>query len=122
MIANIYIATVNDVLAGFCSVMHFPHPNSKNIKKIHRLVVLPDCQGVGVGKVLINEVASMYVESGNRVRVVTSNPMLITALKSSKQWLLKHHGRMSAHNDPSKKGLKEYSSNSRITTSWEFKK
>jgi len=35
---------VNDEIAGFISVLHFPHPKVKNMKKVHRLVVLPDYQ------------------------------------------------------------------------------
>ena len=39
-----------NVLIGFCSVIHFPHPKNKMIKHIHRLVIHPDYQGIGLGK------------------------------------------------------------------------
>jgi GNAT superfamily N-acetyltransferase len=48
--ANVFIATVNDEIAGFISVLHFPHRvKLKYIKKVHRLVILPDYQGAGIG-------------------------------------------------------------------------
>jgi len=34
--ANVYIALVNNEIAGFISVLHFPHPKVKNMKKVHR--------------------------------------------------------------------------------------
>ncbi|HEY2510278.1 MAG TPA: GNAT family N-acetyltransferase, partial [Polyangiaceae bacterium] len=34
---------------AFNSIRTLPHPVAKNIKLAHRLVVLPDYQGLGVG-------------------------------------------------------------------------
>jgi len=47
--AHVYLATINNEIAGFLSVLHLPHPKVKNIKKVHRLVILPDYQGAGFG-------------------------------------------------------------------------
>ena len=55
--AKVYIATINDSIAGFLSVLHFPHPKAKNIKKIHRLVILPDFQGAGFGLLFLNYIS-----------------------------------------------------------------
>ena len=38
--------TVNDVIAGFCSALYFPHPKVKTIWREHRLVVLPLIAGL----------------------------------------------------------------------------
>ena len=54
--AHTYIATINNEIAGFISILHQPHPKAITIKKVHRLVILPDYQGAGFGIKFLNEV------------------------------------------------------------------
>ncbi len=116
--ANVFIATVNNQIAGFLSVLHFPHPKAKNIKKVHRLVVLPDYQGAGIGIRLLNEVGKIYKSKKDRFLIVTSAPSIIHALKKSKKWLCLRIGRVSEV----KNGiLKNTTSKARITASFELK-
>jgi len=123
--ANVFIAMINDEIAGFLSVLHFPHPKAKNIKKVHRLVILPDYQGAGFGIKFLNEVGKIYKTQKQRYTIVTSAPSLINALKKSKQWICKSIGRKKAHKgDAMQKsritGMKTGSEN-RITASFELK-
>jgi ABC-type molybdenum transport system ATPase subunit/photorepair protein PhrA/predicted acetyltransferase len=120
--ANVFIATVNDEVAGFLSVLHLPHPKAKNIKKVHRLVILPDYQGAGIGIKFLNEIGYLYKKEKKRYTIVTSAPSLINALKKSKEWNCKHFGRMKAdtgiiHGNNNK----ENNSKQRITASFELK-
>jgi ABC-type lipoprotein export system ATPase subunit/predicted acetyltransferase len=116
--ANVFIATVNDEIAGFISVLHFPHSKVKNMKKVHRLVILPDYQGAGIGLKLLNEVGKIYKQQRDRFNIVTSSPSLINALKKSKEWSLQRFGRVSE----AKNGvLKGETSKNRITASFEMK-
>lgn len=120
--ANVFIATVNDEIAGFISVLHLPHPIAKTIKKVHRLVILPDYQGAGIGIKLLNEVGAVYKKDKWRYTIVTSAPSLINALKYSDKWVCKHLGRMVAKtgilhgNNDSNNNSKQ-----RITASFELK-
>lgn len=114
--ASVYIANINDEAAGFLSVLHFPHPVSKNIKKVHRLVVLPDYQGAGFGVLFLNEIGKIYILNGYRYSIVTSSPSLIYALKKSTLWRCISIGRKKAH------GNKGHGSSLRITASFEMKK
>lgn len=120
--ANVFIATINDEIAGFLSVLHLPHPKAKNIKKVHRLVILPDYQGAGFGIKFLNEIGKIYKNEKWRYTIVTSAPSLINALKKSKDWSCKHFGRMKADtgiihgNNNSNKNSKH-----RITASFELK-
>ena len=57
--AKVFVATINDNIAGFLSVLHFPNVN-KRLKKVHRLVILPDYQGAGFGIRFLNEIAKIY--------------------------------------------------------------
>lgn len=116
--ANVFIATVNDEIAGFISVLHFPHPKTKNIKKVHRLVILPDYQGAGIGLRLLNEIGNIYKHKKQRFNLMTSAPSLIFALKKSKEWNCIRYGRVSE----TKKGVLEgTTSKNRITASFELK-
>ena len=120
--ANVFIATVNDQIAGFISILHLPHPKVKNIKKVHRLVILPDYQGAGIGIKLLNEIGNIYIKEKWRYTIVTSAPSLINVLKKSNIWICKHFGRMKAetgiiHGNNNKQN----NSKQRITASFELK-
>lgn len=122
--ANVFIATVNDEIAGFISILHFPHPKAKNIKKVHRLVILPDYQGAGIGLRLLNEIGYIYKKQKYKYTIVTSAPSLINALKKSKEWICKRIGRATKPSENSNiKSLREEGGNSsnRITASFELK-
>jgi ABC-type lipoprotein export system ATPase subunit len=117
--ANVFIAIVNDEIAGFLSVLHFPHPSAKNIKKVHRLVILPDYQGVGIGIKFLNEIGYFYKKQNFRYTIVTSSPSLINALKRSNQWNCNRLGRTKETGKTSTQ-LKGSTSKERITASFEL--
>jgi len=115
--ANVFIATVNDEVAGFISVLHFPHPKTKNLKKVHRLVILPDYQGAGIGIKLLSEVGKIYKKDNFRFNILTSAPSLINALKNNKKWITTRFGRVTE----AKNGVMEgQTSKNRITASFEL--
>ena len=76
---------------AFIGVIHFPHPKNKKIKKVTRLVVLPDYQGIGLGVAFLNIVAEIYKDYD--FRITTSAKNLIYALNKNKQWRLEDYGR-----------------------------
>jgi len=118
--AHVYLATVNDEIAGFLSVLHFPHPKVKNIKKVHRLVILPDYQGAGFGIKFLEEIGKNYIKEKYRYNIVTSSPSLIYALKKSNKWITTRFGRTSSQSKGATVGNMQTSKN-RITASFEMK-
>lgn len=76
---------------AFIGVIHFPHPKNKKIKKVTRLVVLPDYQGIGLGVAFLKAVAEIY--KGYDFRITTSAKNLIYALNKNKNWRLEDYGR-----------------------------
>jgi GNAT superfamily N-acetyltransferase len=90
--ARVFLAYIDQQLVGFISVQHLPN-RSPNIKKVHRLVVLPDYQGLGIGMRILNEVGKIYLQQGWRYTITTSSPSLVMALKKSVQWRCHKHGR-----------------------------
>ena len=117
--AHKYIAEINGEPVAWCSVLHFPHPVTKNCKKMHRTVVKPDYQGVGLGYFLRCEVAKRYQEKGFIVRTTLSSPALINAMLKRKEWaMVRKPSRVGA---TSKAGvLSGSTSDSRLTASFEF--
>lgn len=86
--AHKYICEIDGQPAAWCSVLHFAHPQVKNIKRIHRIVVKPDFQGIGLGSRFVSQVAEKYKSEGFRVMLVTSSPAFIHGLQSNKSWIM----------------------------------
>jgi len=114
--ANVFIATVNDEIAGFISIL--PQPcKIPNYRRVHRLVILPDYQGAGFGIKFLEEVGKEYKKKLYRYSINTSAPSLIHALKKSNKWNCHHFGRTdNGGNKYGRKGLAN-----RVTASFELK-
>ena len=117
--AHKYIAEINGEPVAWCSFLHFPHPTLKNCKRVHRIVVKPDYQGIGVGGKFMSELAKDYKNSGMRIRLVTSAPSFIHGLSASKNWMMVR--KPSRLQNTAKTGiLKGTTSDARLTASFEF--
>lgn len=68
-------------------------PLKKGKKRVHRLVVLPDYQGIGIGTRFIKEVAKIVEKDGFELNLTTTTPALVGALKKDPQWVLARYGR-----------------------------
>lgn len=112
-----YVATVNDQLAGFQAVINFPHAHLKNAVRLHRTVVQPAFQGIGLGGVLTSYVVDMYHRNGTKVFTTTTHPARIRQLSRSPNWICTHKGRVGK---VGKNSAMKSSSSSRITTSWKY--
>jgi ABC-type polar amino acid transport system ATPase subunit/predicted acetyltransferase len=119
--ASVYVALINNQIAGFLSVLSFPHPIVKNFRKVHRLVILPDYQGAGFGIKFINIIGKYYLKNKYRFTIVTSAPSLINSLKKLKNWKCKHIGRQTKQKDARERGVGAMGSSNRITVSFELK-
>ena len=81
----------NDII-GFMGVLHQPHGINKKIKRVSRLVILPDYQGIGLGSKFLNEIAKIYVNNGYDFSIKTSAKNLINSLKKQNNWCLISYG------------------------------
>jgi GNAT superfamily N-acetyltransferase len=73
---------------AFAAYLHFPHPRAKNIKVSHRVVVLPDWQGLGIGGRLSEWLGQHLHEQGLRFRATTAHPARIAYYARSPRWRL----------------------------------
>lgn len=122
--ADVWLLYINYNLAGLCSFLPFPHPKVKNFYTVHRLVILPDYQGLGLGIKFVSELAYYYTTSKDkRVILTTSHPVMIYGLNNHSSWLLTRKGRVSLGSGKMQnKKIKDSTSSNRITTSWEYDK
>lgn len=100
----------------FFAVLHFPHARVKNFKRGHRLVVLPDFQGLGIGHKFSTEIAEMYKQNGFRFIITSSTKSLFKQRSKDKRWIVKSFGRKTKHSN-----LTEFeSSGNKLTFSYEY--
>jgi len=120
--ASVYVAVINDQIAGFLSVLPFPHPKVKGVKRVHRLVILPDYQGAGFGIKFLEEIGLFYKNQKYRYRITTSSPSLIYALKKSKLWACIDFSRkLQSKSNLMNTSISSNHSANRITGSFELK-
>lgn len=77
-----------DNIIGFCAVVHQPHSVTRNIKRVTRLVILPDYQGIGLGVKFLQSIAEIYKTAGYEFSIVTSAKNLISALRKSPHYTM----------------------------------
>ena len=83
-----YGAFVEDEQVAFNCVIPFPHAHTRNIRMGHRLVVLPDWQGLGIGLAFDNWLGQELHEMGYRYHKTISHPALVSALSRSERWAM----------------------------------
>ena len=121
-----YVGIINGEIVCHTGVIQFPM--RKGWKRVHRLVVLPDYQGIGIGTKFIKEIAEIYINKGYNFNLTTTTPSLVNALRKNKNWLLARFGRSKGDfaNFSRRYGHSEHlantKSNARITFSFNYKK
>lgn len=98
-------------------------PMKKGQKRVHRFVVLPDYQGVGIGTAFITEVGRIITAAGYELNLTTTTPALVPALVKNDKWILARYGRSQGKLDFGRYSdryahLKNAISNKRITYSF----
>lgn len=84
--AKCYLAFIGEEAVAFNCHIPFPHPKVKNIRMGHRLVVLPDYQGLGIGLAFDNWLGEKLHADGYRYHKTISHPALIHAYIRSPRW------------------------------------
>lgn len=99
-------------------------PGWRGRRSINRIVVMPDYQGLGIMRTVVNQIAALETAQHFKISLTSSNPAIFHALKNDPKWFLRHLGRHSSPNVKSKDGrsMLKTSSASRVTYCFEFKK
>ena len=117
--ARCYTALYQNKPIAFIAVVHI-HMKARYYR-VTRLVVLPDYQGLGVGKRLLNFIAELYT-SQTKVPfyILTSNPQIIRG--NAANWKITRFGHASKGrgNTRINNGLRSSLSRKRITVSIQY--
>lgn len=84
--AQCYIFLWNDKPISFVAILPFPGVGDEKTRRISRIVILPDFQGLGLGKEIVNYISSLYWKEGHQMYIRTMNPALGIALDKDSNW------------------------------------
>lgn len=85
--AECYLATWDGQPAAFVAVLNAI--GVSGVKRISRLVVRPEFQGLGIGRRLLDVIAQRYRAEGNRVVLTTGHPAMMRLLAASPAWQIR---------------------------------
>jgi len=88
-----FVGYIENEPVVFFAILHFPHPNNKKIKRGHRLVVLPDYQGLGIGHLFSSKIADYFVKQGYKFTITSSTQSLLKQRSKDPNWLITRTGR-----------------------------
>jgi len=80
---------VNGECVAFAGLLMRPHPTSKNIWGVSRVVTLPDWQGLGLAFVLMDALGAAHKTFGRRLRMYPAHPALMRSMDRSPSWSLR---------------------------------
>jgi GNAT superfamily N-acetyltransferase len=105
-----------DEPVAFCAVYKFPHPKVKNIMTIHRIVVLPDWQGIGLGGGSASQSARRQKAYGYRTRITLAHPTLIRSMAASDLWKLDGRANAPSRSAKPKRLVKQHANPRKLAT------
>jgi len=114
-----YTALYQDKPVAFVAVAHV-HMKG-HFFRVSRLVVLPDYQGIGIGKRLLDFIAELYTSQIDLpFFLVTSNPQLVHGKLGN--WIIKRvgHGSCGRGDNRINNGLSRTNSRRRLTVSLQY--
>lgn len=124
--AQQYVGVLGGKIVCHTGIIYFPMQKGK--KRVHRLVVLPEYQGIGIGTSFIRAVAEIVSSEGYELNLTTTTPALVGALRRDERWTLARYGRTKTNYDSmlkkyglQYKHLSNATSNRRITYSFWYK-
>lgn len=74
------------------AVLHQPHAVNRKIKRVSRMVILPEYQGIGLGYKFLCSIAKKHKNDGYDFSIVTSAKNLIFKLYKSNEWVCIRYG------------------------------
>ena len=83
---NAWVVFWGDRLVGFTSIIAFPNGNFSNAWREHRTVILPEFQGLGIGRAAIEAVGDMLISYGCRLFSKTVHPSFGIHRNKSDRW------------------------------------
>lgn len=86
MAAECWVAKWEGTMVGFCAVLPQPTGTANYCKRVSRLVVLPDFQGLKIGTRFLDAICDMYVKQGYKMYIRSAHTKLAGYWKKSPWW------------------------------------
>jgi energy-coupling factor transporter ATP-binding protein EcfA2 len=121
--ARCFAAYVDGRPVAFASYIHFPHAKVRDIKMSHRVVVLPDWQGLGIAGRMSEWLGAELHAQGFRFRATTAHPARIAYYARSPRWrMIKGHSGVRAPGKADPSGGRHWGTDPRrlVTRSFEY--
>jgi len=120
--AHCYLATWENKPVAFCAARHHVGLGTKakgrRAFREHRIVVLPDYQGAGIGNAFSEFIADLHTSQRLRYYSTTGHPAFIHHRSRSPLWRLIRHPKQRSQRSGA--GTSSASSAARLTASFEF--
>ena len=84
--AECWVAKWDGTIVGFCAVLPQPTGTANYCKRISRLVILPDFQGLKIGTRFLDMVCEMYVQKGFKVYIRSAHAKLANYWAKTPTW------------------------------------
>jgi len=115
--SKVFLVYWEDNLVAMASVLPLPSGNTKYGYRQHRLVVLPDFQGLGIGTKVNDFLGDWYIKQGLKYFIRTSHMRLIRHMESNPKWKpTSHNGRVSDSNG----GTMKFNDTTRVCGSFQY--
>jgi GNAT superfamily N-acetyltransferase len=79
-----YAGFWGDEIVGFAATLQ--SMGHAGITRVHRLVVLPDYQGIGIGRAMLRMLGDLCEQQGQRLSIVSVHPAMIHGLARDPNW------------------------------------
>jgi GNAT superfamily N-acetyltransferase len=99
--AKQYVGFIGDKPVAFIAYRTMPHPKGV-IKMVHRLVALPDYQGLGIGSKMLNLTAQSIDRRFPRIHIITSLKSFGKSLMKNRDWRCIRVGRIAKNSSTNK--------------------
>ena len=81
-----YVFLWNDKPIAFMAILPFPGVGDPKTRRISRVVVLPDFQGLGIGKYIVDYMSALYWKEEHQMYIRTMSPSLGISMSKDKNW------------------------------------
>jgi len=84
--AEMFLLELNGQYIGFFGILPFPGVGDPKTRRLSRMVILPDFQGLGIGTQVFNYLCSLYKTEGHTMYVRTVSPGLGKFMEKNENW------------------------------------
>ena len=84
---RLFLIYWEETLVGMFSVLNQPSGSYKYAYRIHRVVILPDFQGLGCGSKIIDFFGNYFIKEGNKLFLRTTHTRFANHCRNSNYWI-----------------------------------